>query len=270
MFQQFSHKNSFEREVTTDQTLDQQLWNLFFKWLLIAVSTLVFLALVTTVLSTTARAADVFIDEGDADYEQPMPVETPADQAAAPDQSVAPLSPDAEVEQEAGVVSQESAPENTVDIDKDFPNQQLTGELLQQSPPVEAAPVLLAPVVPPAPKKVVKKKASLVKPVARSQVKAKSKAKVVKTKKMKKASAPKRVAHQTKKIKRKIASTKYAGGKYVVTAKDCVMESSPGAGDAVGKTASGRKLWVEDVGDAGYWRVYSRSGKAAYLARSCF
>jgi len=106
--------------------------------------------------------------------------------------------------------------------------------------------------------------------VAAKSGKSKSIKKSAVVKAKKKSVVSKSKSHK-KPTTRKVASAvKYAGGQYVSTSRDCAMESAPGAGDTVGTTKAQRKLWVEDAGDGGYWKVYSKSGQAAFLSRSCF
>jgi hypothetical protein len=85
-----------------------------------------------------------------------------------------------------------------------------------------------------------------------------------------KKSKKKSLGSSSKASKRSVASVHYAGGKYATTSRACPMESSPGSGDAIGMTVSGRNLWVEESGNTSYWKVYGKSGAAAFVSRDCF
>lgn len=247
---------------SSGSALEQSVRRMFVKWLVLSTAAILAVALIS---GARATAADVFIDEGEGDFDKPTPVETPVSNSG-------------------------------LEFDLEFksPN----GDILNQTPTsdpastvVETATILplTAEAIPP--KAVVKEKAAkaksekvvkVVKKTAKASTKsAKAAAKNGKAKSGKKAlavvkSKKKAVASKSKVVtkktsKRKVASAvKYAGGQYVSTSRECTMESAPGAGDAIGTTKAQRKLWVEDAGDAGYWKVYSKSGQAAFLSRSCF
>lgn len=250
---------------SSGSALEQSVRRMFVKWLLFSTAAILAVALVS---GARATAADVFIDEGEGDFDKPTPVETPIESPG------------------------NSGPRAGLDLDADF--KASPGDSPEASNVVDTATILPAamePVVTEAtteatteaaaakpPKPIVKAKTEkAVKVVKKSN---KTAVKTGKAKSVKKTAAVVKAQKKTvagkskatkKTAKRKVASTiKYAGGQYVSTSRECAMESAPGAGDTVGTTKAQRKLWVEDAGDAGYWKVYSKSGQAAFLSRSCF
>lgn len=249
---------------SSGSTLEQSVRRMFVKWLLLSTAAIFAVALIS---GARATAADVFIDEGEGDFDKPTPVETPVSNAGAV------LDFDADFNASKG-----DSPDNSPVVD---PAQQVvdTATVLPvatEPTTAEVAPVEVAPVKVATPKaakkasKVTAKTTSKAKKVAAKAGKAKAtkKTAIVKSKKKTVASKSKGSKRTTK---RKVASAvKYAGGQYVSTSRECAMESAPGAGDSVGTTKAQRKLWVEDAGDGGYWKVYSKSGQAAFLSRSCF
>ena len=271
--------------------LETSLRHLFVRWLLAAVAALAVATVFNAWTSSNVFAADVFIDEGEGDFEKPTPVETPADSQAA-----GVTSADADVGSDSGVGLDFDADFNagqagTADagtpsvIDTTAPQVESTMQdapvSVADAPPVSEKPAKQVekpakkPVAAKAPKaKKVDKKAAKNKSPKASKAVAKAAGKPEKSKGKKvsdtKKSSKKKSADKPGKKTRKVASIKYAGGQYVTTSRDCAMESAPGAGDSIGQTKPSRKLWVEDAGDNGYWKVYSKSGQAAYLSRSCF
>lgn len=271
--------------------LEKSLRHLFVRWLLAAIAALTVATVFNAWTSNNVFAADVFIDEGEGDFEKPTPVETPADGAAFGATSSEPsvgsdsgVGLDFDADFNAGKSGTADAGTPNV-IDTTAPQVEST---MQDVPVV---PVAETQAVPEKPVKKVEKAAK--KPVAAKAAKnskaVKSDKKTAKNKSAKatktasksekskgkkvgdaKKSSKKKSADKAGKKARKVASIKYAGGQYVTTSRDCAMESAPGAGDSIGQTKASRKLWVEDAGDNSYWKVYSKSGQAAYLSRSCF
>lgn len=262
----------------SEPNFEKSLKQLFFGWLLAAFAIIAAATIFNAWSSNVAHAADVFIDEGEGDFEKPTPVETPADSS---------------VMQSPGNEGSDSGV--GLDFDADFnasksvsSDSATPSEIDTTAAPVEATavestmpdvPVTTAVAEKAKAEKVVAKRA--VKPAKNAKAKpakvTKSKkavAKVEKTKGKKvadsKKSSKKKAAGKSVKKPRKVASIKYAGGQYVTTSRECAMESAPGAGDSIGQTKAKRKLWVEESGDASYWKVYSKSGQAAFLSRSCF
>jgi hypothetical protein len=250
----------------SEPNFDKALKQLFFRWLLAAFAIVAAAAIFNAWPSNFAYAADVFIDEGEGDFEKPTPVETPADtgvmQSSGNDGSDSGVGLGFDADFNASKSGSSDSDTPTV-IDTTTANMGSTAV----EPSLQGAPIAPAD----------KEKAKTEKPVAKKSVKpAKTaKAKAVKATKSKKAvakveKAKNKAAGKSVKKARKVASIKYAGGQYVTTSRDCAMESAPGAGDVIGQTKAKRKLWVEESGDTGYWKVYSRSGQAAFLSRSCF
>lgn len=226
----------------------------FWRWFSFAVVTLILAAAVP------AFSSDVFIDEGDGDFDS-----TAASAPAKTEKTVA-------------------AEPTTAPIDADILNDFPTDNAVATTDAPAAKPDASAPaeVSKPAAKKakakakpakvskVEKKAKAKAKPVAAVK---KAKAKKVAAKASSKKAASKKVAKHMGKSKRKVASAgggKFAGGQYATTTRGCSMESAPGAKDSIGNSNAGRKLWVEDAGDSGYWKVYNKAGQAAYLSRDCF
>jgi len=239
---------------SSDSALEQSVRRMFVKWLLFSTAAILAVALVS---GARATAADVFIDEGEGDFDKPTPVETPIESPG------------------------NSVPNAALDLDADF--KASTGDSSDASKVVDTATTEAAAAKQPEP--IVKAKAEkavkVVKKTTKTSVKsgkvatktgkAKSVKKTVAAVKTKKKTVAGKSKAAKKTAKRKVASSvKYAGGQYVSTSRECAMESAPGAGDTIGTTMAKRKLWVEDAGDAGYWKVYSNSGQAAFLSRSCF
>lgn len=276
--------------------LEKSLRHLFVRWLVAAVAALAVATVINAWTSSNVLAADVFIDEGEGDFEKPTPVETPADSVAATvtssDQPVASdtgvgldfdsaVSSDVNADFNAGSKSDSSASSSgSVDastpsvIDTtasqvestmpDTPVVPASGKQSQQKKPVVSKTAKSA--------KATKSEKKLAKSKTAKATKTASKSEKAKSKKISdaKKAGKKKSADKAGKKARKVASIKYAGGQYVTTSRECAMESAPGAGDSIGQTKASRKLWVEDAGDNGYWKVYSKSGQAAYLSRSCF
>jgi hypothetical protein len=180
---------------------------IFFGWLFVSSAILAAYSILSAWTASDALAADVFIDEGEDDFEKPTPVDSPGDVTS---EEVAQVQPTLSGEDGDGV-----------------------------------------------PKGSIKKATESVKNKVKS-------AKVIKATKTVKASKA------SMKRSRQVANAGSSVGRFLKTTRDCAMESAPGAGDVVGRSKSKRKLWVEDAGDSGYWKVYSKSGQAGYLSRSCF
>lgn len=234
--------------------LQQSLQTAFWRWFSVAAVALLIAA------ALPAFAADVFIDEGDSDF-------NPAAEGSIPVRTAASDSP---------------ASEMSPPIDAEILN-----EPSDAAPVAEAAPGSattryegVQPFEPKAVKKSEKKAKKTAKKdkAGKKLAKAKSdkKKSAMKGKARKKVAATaksgksKKVAKHSKKNQRKVASVRYAGGQYATTKSDCMMESAPGAGDAIGQAKASRKLWVEDAGSGSYWKVYNKSGQPAFVSRSCF
>lgn len=251
---------------SSGSTLEQSVRRMFVKWLLLSTAAILAVALIS---GARATAADVFIDEGEGDFDKPTPVETPVSNTG----SGAGLDFDADFNASKG-----DSPDASPVVD---PAQQVVDTatalpVATEPATAEVAPVEAAPVKASKPKaakkasKVTAKTTSKSKKVTAKAGKAKATKKTAVVKSKKKSVVSKSKGNK-KTTKRKVASAvKYAGGQYVSTSRECAMESAPGAGDTVGTTKAQRKLWVEDAGDGGYWKVYSKSGQAAFLSRSCF
>ncbi len=245
-------------------SLAQTVRRMFVKWLLFSIAAIFAVALIS---GARATAADVFVDEGDSDFDKPTPVETPATASG----SGAGLDPDTDF---SAAKASESGDAMTGDASA--PVIDTADSTTDAAPQVEPAkPVVETKKVEKKKSVATKSKAPVKSKVATKVSKKKTTKVTAKTKTAKKSAAigksKKKSTAEKKTSKRKVASaTKFAGGQYVTTSRECAMESAPGAGDSVGTTKAERKLWVEDAGDGGYWKVYSKSGQAAFLSRSCF
>ncbi len=252
---------------SSGSALEQSVRRMFFKWLLFSTAAILAVALIS---GARATAADVFIDEGEGDFDKPTPVETPMDSSK---ESPGNPGPNAGLDLDADFkASKGDSPDasNVVDTATTLP---VVTEAVVKGTSTETAapkPTVKAKAEKAANKKTLKTSAKSSK-VTTKTGKAKSGKKTVAVVKSKKKTIASKSKVAKKAAKRKVASTvKYAGGQYVSTSRECAMESAPGAGDTIGTTKAQRKLWVEDAGDAGYWKVYSKSGQAAFLSRSCF
>lgn len=242
---------------SSDSTLRQSVRRMFVTWLLLSTAAIFAVALVSGV---RASAADVFIDEGEGDYDKPTPVEAPISGAGSD------VGTGSDSESHFNASNADSLELSPI-ID---PVHQVVDTETELPRATEAATPTIAKV-----KAVVKASVKRAdkgkKKSVKSSAKAAKKAAVVKSnKKISKANSNRSKASK-KTAKRKVASViKYAGGQYLSTSRECSMESAPGAGDTIGTAKAQRKLWVEDAADSGYWKVYSKSGQAAFLSRSCF
>jgi outer membrane biosynthesis protein TonB len=255
----------------SEQTSLNSLQQTFWRWLSFSVLALAMAA------AWPARSADVFIDEGDGDF-APTPLSSPASTAAT-EPVVA-----AEPMKAGPAPASEDSPIASPGEELDSQIGQLEPAAPSESDPMAVPadpqpmdPVVEAPVA--KPKMTTAKKASKKKEAKTASAKAskkKSMAKKSKTKKKEKKTVKKKTKKKTvtstkPNSKRKVASvTKFAGGQYATTSRDCTMESAPGAGDTVGTSKAARKLWVEESGNTSYYKVYGKSGSAAYLSRDCF
>lgn len=269
---------------TSNDSTTVSLHQTFWRWFSFSVLALMVAAAIP------ALSADVFIDEGDGDF-APTPVTSPAPASVA---EVPPANPAADID---------SAIDSLQPAEDAMPAMGDAAPALESAPVVDAAPIdapLAAPVAVDDVKKESKKVSSKANKSKKNSAKASKDSKkdskkkhlqVVKSSKSKKEKSAskskagkdkKKAVAKTKKSKKKslgdsskaskrgVASVKYAGGKYATTSRACPMESAPGAGDAIGTTVSGRNLWVEEAGNTSYWKVYGKSGAAAFVARDCF
>lgn len=262
---------------TSNDSTTVSLQQTFWRWFSFSVLALIVAAAIP------AMSADVFIDEGDGDF-APTPVS-----------SAAPAAPATVVEPH---VVGDKAPAST-DVPPSGPGADIDSAIGSLEPAHDAAPAepmgdtaapVTADIMPldtpaadvnkPAKKKHLQavKTAKASKKEKKSEKKASKKTAEKKKKKegkdkktAAKKSKKKSLTDSSKSSKRGVASiTKYAGGQYATTSKSCSMESAPGAGDATGTTVAGRKLWVEESGNTSYWKVYGKSGAAAFVSRDCF
>ncbi len=266
---------------TSNDSTTVSLHQTFWRWFSFSVLALIVAAAIP------ALSADVFIDEGDGDF-APTPVTSSA--------PAAPLVVEPHVVgDKAPASTNEVPPANPAsDIDSAIGSLEPAQDAIPTEPMGDTATPVTADVMPlgaptDAPKaegkKAAKKKHLQAVKTAKSSKKEKkadkkSSKKTAEKKKKKEGKEKKTAAKKSKKksltdssksSKRGVASiTKYAGGQYATTSKSCSMESAPGAGDAVGTTVSGRKLWVEESGNTSYWKVYGKSGAAAFVSRDCF
>ncbi len=259
---------------TSDDTTAVSLQKTFWRWLSFSVLALVVAAAIP------AFSADVFIDEGDGDF-APTPVSSPAAAAlpagpAPASENVPPAGPGADIDSAIGQLEPAQSEPAFAPGDTSAPT-------ADTSNPMDA-PATADTLAEPAPVKAVKTGKAAASKHLKSVKKTASKSKSKKTKTAAKSkkkdkksaakkSSKKKSAASTGKSskKRGVASiSKFAGGQYATTSRSCAMESAPGAGDAVGTTVAARKLWVEESGNTSYWKVYGKSGSAAFVSRDCF
>ena len=242
----------------------------FWRWFSLSVLALLVAAAIP------ALSADVFIDEGDGDFAA-TPVSTPTADPVA-DKKPASVDKAPASDESGGAGMDLDAEVGDLEHPADAPPaaagpSDITGDL---APPIEEKPVEKKKSAPKAEKASKKKsaaKAGKKKDKKKKGAKAGKKADKKKDKKKKSSKKSKKesMASNGKSSKRKVAAaTSFAGGQYATTSKDCSMESSPGAGDSVGTAKASRKLWVEDSGNTSYWKVYGKSGSAAFVSRDCF
>lgn len=223
----------------------------FVKWISIS---FIVLALI---VALPAFSADVFVDEGDGDFDTtPIGGPAPASEPAAPAVAQAGSDPSADMS---------AAPSG--------------GPIEDLSPSADAgaapmgAPVMDPSVAPVEEKKPVAKKA-VAKKAAKKAAKKESKkaAKKAAKKTGKKSGKKSKVASSGKMSKKRgVASADdYAGGTYQVTKKECMMQTKPGSKTFIGETRADKKLWVEKSGNPNYWKVYSKDGSPAFVKKSCF
>ncbi|MBL7687694.1 MAG: hypothetical protein JNJ49_06640 [Bdellovibrionaceae bacterium] len=219
----------------------------FVKWISIS---FIVLALI---VALPAFSADVFVDEGDGDFDTtPIGGPAPASEPAAPAVAQAGSDPSADMG---------AAPSG--------------GPIEDLSPSADAgAAPMGAPVMDPSVAPVEEKKPVAKKAVAKKAAKKESKkaAKKAAKKSGKKSGKKSKVASTSKASKKRgVASTdEYAGGSYQVTKKECMMQTKPGSKTFIGETRADKKLWVEKSGNPNYWKVYSKDGSPAFVKKSCF
>ncbi|MBN8539356.1 MAG: hypothetical protein J0L82_03135 [Deltaproteobacteria bacterium] len=267
---------------SSGSALEQSVRRMFVKWLLFSTAVILAVALIS---GAHATAADVFIDEGDGDFDKPTPVETPLDTSVQSPVSNTALDLDADFKASPGDSTDASTVVDTATT-LPVPTEAVVTEAVEKNASTststaESKTTATTAVPKPIAKAKAEKAVKAVKKASKASVKsekvatktgkAKARKKAVAVVKSKKKTVAVKAKATKKSAKRKVASTaKYAGGQYVSTSRECAMESAPGAGDTIGTTKAQRKLWVEDAGDSGYWKVYSKSGQAAFLSRSCF
>lgn len=270
----------------TDLDPNAELANYFWRWFTLSA----FVLLVAAAIP--AFSADVFIDEGDGDFAA-TPVSTPTADApvvtagkAPASEDVPPAGPGMDLDSEIGEL-EPTAAETTTSSGVGAPvvaepsNENKVNDIMATSPKAEAAKA----------KKSAKKsskgsdvsaksKKKSSKMSAKSEKSGKKSAKKVGKKADKKKKKKSDVTAKSKKkstkfasskmAKRKVASVgKFAGGQYLTSTRSCTLESAPGAGGS-SMTRASRKLWVEDSGNASYYKVYVKGGAAAYVSRDCF
>jgi hypothetical protein len=192
------------------------------------------------VVSTSVFAEDdVFVDEGDGDFDT-MPVAPQAEEKKA--EPTAPVAQKAAPAPEMSAVEEELATPTIVE-EKTTDAPALSNEDLFNDEDPAAKPV--AQEEKPAP---VKKAA----PAKEKKVAAKAPAK--KEKKVAKHSPTK--------------AFKKGKGYFAWTADVCKMVRSPASTKGLGETRASKKIWVEDV-DSKWVKVWNKDGKEAFLSRDC-
>lgn len=248
------------KKMSNDSTVSLQ--QTFWRWLAFSALALMLAA------ALPARSADVFIDEGDADF-APTPVSSSDAGGKKPaSEDVPPASAASDLDSAIGQLEPAAGEGATPSVAEDL---SLPGDA-PATDVAQPAPVEKTKKTAKASKKKTEVKAA--KKASKKKAKVAKKAKKVEKKTAKKNGKKKKaIAQASSKSskKRKVASVgKFAGGQYATTSRSCAMESSPGAGDSVGMTKAAHKLWVEDAGNTSYWKVYGKSGQAAFVSRDCF
>ncbi len=190
------------------------------------------------VVSTSVFAEDdVFVDEGDGDFDTSMPA--PAKTEEKKTEPAAPVAQKAEPAPDMSVVEEELATPTIVEEKTDAPvptNEDIFADEEPETKPVvkEDKPV----------KKAVEKKVATKKVVEKKVAKAAPKAK--------------KVAKASKKGK----------GYFAWTADTCKLQRAPASTKSLGETAASKKIWVEDY-DEKFVKVWNKAGEEAFLAREC-
>lgn len=237
----------------------------FWRWLSLSVLALALVA------AAPAMSADVFIDEGDADF-APTPVtegsKAPASETS-PDTSDVSNDLDSAIGELSPPVEEEVAPA-TGPSDESLTLEEPTTAPMMAEPSKPAVEAFEKKAEKKAVKKASKKAAKKAEKKTAKKSAKKDKKSAKKSDKKSKKKDKKKTAGKKSKLRKVASNGKFAGGQYAVTSRACPMESAPGAGDAVGTTKVSKKLWVEESGNTSYWKVYGKGGNPAYVSRDCF
>lgn len=256
-------------ERSQEQNLQRVFLSKFSIWMVASIVVIAFLT------SLQARSADVFIDEGDVDFDttpvgepskvepaKTEPIATTAQAESSADRTPAQAGdPLSEGSSAAGSATDPSATAPGQDLGLDpMPATDPIADPIKSSPPVEKA-----------------KKSSKSKSNAKAKKASKKKVAEKKSKKAKKASKKAKkhkstqASHSKKNKKRSVASVgDFKGGTYKVTRDDCKLQTKPGSKTFIGETSAERKLWVEKSSNPNYFKVRSRDGSPAYVKKNCF
>lgn len=197
------------------------------------------LALVLVVLSAATVAViprayaagdDVFMDDGEGDFDSvPVPSSAPKKGSTTHQADAAPAPSSAVGDEASAVMSGDAAP-------------------AVEAPTVahEAAPDMSTPVV---------EDSAPVAPEALPKTNHKS------------SKASHQAAHSTP---HKKASSKVAAGKFLMTKDSCEMHREPASESAKMITVkASRKIWTEDV-DSNWVRAYNKTGEPGFISKDCF
>lgn len=250
----------------------------FAKWISVSIIVIALIA------ALPAFSADVFVDEGDSDFDTtpiggPAPASEPAAVPAAVPvavPAVAQASPDPAADTGSSAPTGGPIEDLSPSGDANPPPISASGvPEVDNSPPPQAAPtrenmVVSKKAAKKAAKKAVKKAAK--KAVKKAATKKAAAKKAAKKPASKKSSKKSKIASSGKASKKRgIASGgEYSGGSYQVTRQECAMQAKPGSKTLIGETKADKKLWVEKSGNPNYWKVYSKDGSPAFVKKSCF
>ena len=201
----------------------------------------------TLTLARTAFAAgdDVFMDEGDGDFDSMPAPPTAATEAPAKKESVA-------------VKKVEAPREQAVEV----PAAAEPMPMLAEDPaatPAPAAPDDSAKPVEPKKKKSAKKKKEKVAEAAAPVEDVAGGSAPMSTDTSSEAAAPAPTKHKASK----------GGGMFVTTKEACPMMRSPTTtGESMLTVKASKKIWVEDAGD-GWVKAFNKAGEPGYVSKDC-
>lgn len=194
------------------------------------------------VLSTNVFAEDdVFVDEGDGDFDtmpaapQTEPSAPVAQQPAAPAPDMSAVEEELAtptiVEEKAEPAAPAASTEPAASSEDLFADEDTTPAAAEVAKPAKIEKKM-------ATQKVVKKTVKAAKPEKKVAAKSKSK------------------------------FTKKGKGYFAFTNGTCKLKRAPASTKSLGETAASKKIWVEDV-DTKWVKVWNRDGKEAFLSRDC-
>ena len=253
------------------KTLQREFLSKFSIWMVASVLTL------ATLITIQAKSADVFIDEGEGDYDT-TPVGNPA-AGALPSTSTPAADVTATKERtpaqtelaDPTVVQDGSSPSPGTDLGSPSADPMPTTASPSIDPIIDPASDPMNKPVEPVKAKKSKKKESTAAHSKKSKKKVAKKAAKKSKKKIAKKDKKTKSAKSDSNKKRKVASVgSFAGGSYKTTKDECKLQTKPGAKTFIGETVPSRKLWVEKSSNPNYYKVHGKDGSPAYVKKNCF